>query len=201
MSSTTVQTDLSAYVNVKTTDKTQNILDLITRLVTEEGPWSGTVRELQGSLGFDISSQSLAVLLEQARKELERRGIVIDRTRENGQHVIAIRYEPETGAALREPPTSSEAREEELSPAELTVPVEYPVTFPFSWIIAEKKIATISELSHDEKAKQKRKACSLCGRKVVDYEKLSSGFSHLICTECATRYVLNAYALKRRVES
>jgi hypothetical protein len=202
MSATTVQTDLSAYVEVKTTDKTPNILDLITRLVTEEGPWSGTVHELQASLGLDISPQSLAVLLEQSQVEIERHGITINQKRDNGQHVIAITYEPETRAALREPPISSETPEEELSPTEQTMPVEYPVTFPFSWIIAGKKIATISELSQDDKkkAKRKRRACSLCGRKGVDYEKLASGFAHLICTECATRYVLNAYALKRRVE-
>jgi hypothetical protein len=203
MSATTVQTDLSAYVEVKTTDKTPNILDLITRLVAEEGSWSGTTRNLRDYFGLDISSQSLAVLLEQSRAEIERCGIAVDQKREKGQLVIAITYEPEACAALTEPPQSSKASEQELRPAELTEPVNYPVTFPFSWVISGKKIATISELSQDDKkkAKRKRRACSLCGRKGVDYEKLASGFAHSICAECATLYVLNAFALKRRVEN
>ncbi|MBN1762664.1 MAG: hypothetical protein JW878_06285 [Methanomicrobia archaeon] len=202
MSARTVQTDLSAYVNVKTTDKTPNILDLIVRLVTEEeGPWRGTVRELRDCLGLDIPSQSLAVLLEQAQAEFERRGIVIDRKHETGQHVIAISYEPEAGAAPDEPSTSHEPGA--VSHAEIATAVEYPVTFPFSWVINAKEITRIRELSHEEQAnaRQERKTCSLCGSKEIAYEKLSSGFSHLICAECATRYVLNADALKRRVES
>jgi len=203
MSAKTVQTDLSAYVNVKTTDKTPNILDLIVRLVTEEeGPWRGTVRELRDCLGLDIPSQSLAVFLEQAQAEFERRGIVIDRKHETGQHVIAISYEPEAGAAPDEPSTPNEPGAVGLSHAELATPVEYPVTFPFSWVINAREITRILELSHEEQtnAKRERKACSLCCSKEIAYEKLSSSFSNLICAECATRYVLNAGALKRRVE-
>jgi hypothetical protein len=206
MSAKTVQTDLSAYVNVKTTDKTPNILDLIVRLITEEGeegPWRGTVRELQDCLGLDIPSQSLAVFLEQAQAEFERRGIVIDRKHETGQHVIAISYEPEAGAAPDEPSTSNEPGAVGLSHAELATTVEYPVTFTFSWVINAREITRILELSHEEQAnaKRERKACSLCCSKEIAYEKLSSGFSNLICAECATRYVLNAGALKRRVEA
>ena len=204
MSAKTVQTDLSAYVKVKTTDKTPNILDLIVRLVTDEGPWRGTVRELRDCLGLEIPSQSLAVLLEQAQTELERRGVEIDRKREIGQHVIAISYDAEAGAAVIEPPPSIEPCDTDVSTAEPTTPtIEYPVTFPFSWVINAKEITRIIEFSNEERenAKRGRKACSLCGSKEVEYEKLSSGFSNLICTECATRYVLNARALKRRVES
>ena len=203
MSAKTVQSDLSAYVKVKTTDKTPNILDLIVRLVSDEGPWRGTVRELRDCLGLEIPSQSLAVLLEQAQTELERRGVVIDRTRDIGQHVIAISYDAEAGAAVIAPPPSIEPRDADVSSAEpITPSVEYPVTFPFSWVINAKEISRIIEFSNDERenAKPGRKACSLCGSKVVAYEKLSSGFSNLICAECATRYVLNARALKRRVE-
>jgi hypothetical protein len=204
MSAKTVQTDLSAYVNVKTTDKTPNILDLIVRLVTEEeGPWRGTVRELRDCLGLDIPSQSLAVLLEQAQAEFERRGIVIDRKHETGQHVIAISYEPDADAAPDEPSTLNEPGVVGLSHAELATPVEYPVTFPFSWVINAREITRILELSHEEQAnaKHERRACSLCCSKEIAYEKLSSGFSNLIGAEGATRYVLNAGALKRRVEA
>jgi hypothetical protein len=204
MSAKTVQTDLSAYVNVKTTDKTPNILDLIVRLITEEeGPWRGTVRELRDCLGLDIPSQSLAVLLEQAQAEFERRGIVIDRKHETGQHVIAISYEPEAGAAPEEPSTSNEPGAVGLRHAELAKTVEYPVTFPFSWVINAREITRILELSHEEQAnaKRERKVCSLCCSKEIAYKKLSSGFSNLICAECATCYVLNAGALKRRVET
>lgn len=204
MSAKTVQTDLSAYVNLKTTDKNPNILDLIVRLVTEEGPWSGTARDLRDCLGLDIPSQSLAVLLEQAHAELERRGITMDHKHETGQHVIAISYDAEAGAAVIAPPPSNEPSEVGSGGyAELTLPIEYPVTFPFSWVINEREITRISELSDEEEAnaRQERKTCSLCGSKEIEYEKLSSGFSHLICAACATRYVLNAGALKRRVES
>jgi hypothetical protein len=74
---------------------------------------------------------------------------------------------------------------------------EDPVTFPFSWVIGEKVITTISELSHDEKekAKKKRKACSLCGSREIEYEKKSGRFLHLICKDCAIRYVRNAWKL------
>jgi len=204
MSAKTVQTDLSAYVNLKTTNKTPNILDLIVRLVTEEGPWRGTARDLRDYFGLDIPSQSLAVLLEQAQAELERRGIVMGRKHETGQHVIAISYNSEAGAAaLNESPPSDASNDVGSSYAELTMPVEYPVTFPFSWVINAREITRISELSDEEQAnaRQERKTCSLCGSKEIAYEKLSSGFSHLICAACATRYVLNAGALKRRVES
>ena len=204
MSARTIQTDLSAYVNVKTTDKTPNILDLIVRLITEEeGSWRGTVHELRDCLGLDIPSQSLAVLLEQAQAEFERRGIVIDRKHETGQHVIVISYEPEAGAALDAPLTSNEPRAVGLSHTELAPAVEYSVTFPFSWVINAREITRILELSHEERAngKRERKACSLCCNNEIAYKKLSSGFSNLICAECATRYVLNAGALKRRIEA
>ncbi len=88
----------------------------------------------------------------------------------------------------------------ELSAYVKTHNKEDPVAFPFSWVIGEKVITTISELPHDEKAKakNKRKACSLCGSREIEYEKQSCGFSHFICAECAIRYVRNVGALKRR---
>jgi len=88
----------------------------------------------------------------------------------------------------------------ELSAYVKTHDKEDPITFPFSWVIGEKVITTISELPHDEKekAKKKRKACSLCGSKGIEFEKESGRFLHLICKDCAIRYVRNAWELNSR---
>lgn len=79
-------------------------------------------------------------------------------------------------------------------------PFEEHVEFPFKWVIGEKVITMISELSHDEKekAKKKKRVCSLCGSKGIEYVKESGRFSHLICAECAARYVRNACVLNSK---
>jgi hypothetical protein len=77
---------------------------------------------------------------------------------------------------------------------------EEAVTFPFSLTIADRVISTIFELTSEalESARTKRKTCSLCGNKKVAYEKQSGGFSHLICKDCAIRYIRDADALRRK---
>lgn len=74
---------------------------------------------------------------------------------------------------------------------------DHDVKFPFEWVIGERVITMITELSHEEKenARKNKRECSLCGSKEIEYEKESGRFSHLICADCATRYVRNAYEL------
>jgi hypothetical protein len=77
---------------------------------------------------------------------------------------------------------------------------EEVATFPFSLTIADRVISTILELTPEarESARTKRRTCSLCGNKKVAYEKQSGGFSHLICKDCAVRYIRDADALQRK---
>jgi hypothetical protein len=80
------------------------------------------------------------------------------------------------------------------------VPEDAVAIFPFSLTIADRVISTISELTPEarESARTKRRKCSLCGNKKVAYEKQSGGFSHLICKDCAIRYIRDADALQRK---
>ncbi len=110
--------------------------------------------------------------------------------------------DPESFDATLKIPQSAEQNVRELNHTHGAMPEEDTVSFPFSWIIGERLITTISALSSDEsvkaKVKGKHKTCSLCGSEEIEYTKENRGFAHQICTECATRYVRNACALKRR---
>lgn len=90
--------------------------------------------------------------------------------------------------------TGTEAKSPDITP------VEDDVEFPFKLVIGEKVITRISELSQDEKeqARRKKRVCSLCGSKEIEYEKETSRFSHLICAECATCYVRRACELNSK---
>ncbi len=80
------------------------------------------------------------------------------------------------------------------------IPETEAVTFPFSLTIADRVISTIFELTPEarESARMKQRTCSLCGTTEVEYEKQSGGFSHLICKDCAIRYIRDADALRQK---
>jgi len=83
----------------------------------------------------------------------------------------------------------------------------YPVTFPFEWRHSETLIAKIEKLSDDEISELVEKnngskykpICVICGEpKGLEYRKESGNVSHLICEDCAIRYVRKVSELQNR---
>jgi hypothetical protein len=82
--------------------------------------------------------------------------------------------------------------------------VPYHITFPFEWRQGDILIAKIEKLSEDELREMVEKnngtkgnpTCAICGeQKKLDYRKESGNVSHLICEDCAIRYVRKAREL------
>jgi superfamily II helicase len=83
----------------------------------------------------------------------------------------------------------------------------YPVEFPFEWCHKGIFIAKLEKLSEEELRELAEKnngtknnsICALCGEsKELGYRKESGNVSHLICEDCAVRYVQKALALRSR---
>ena len=85
--------------------------------------------------------------------------------------------------------------------------LRYPVEFPFEWCHKGILIAKIEKLSEEERGELAEKnngtkhnsICALCGDpKDLEYRKASGNVSHLICEDCAVRYVRKALELQCR---
>lgn len=85
--------------------------------------------------------------------------------------------------------------------------VFHHITFPFVWRHGETLIAKIEKLSEDELSEivektngsEDKPICTLCGeQKELEYQKKSGNVSHLICGDCAIRYVRKTLELKNR---
>jgi hypothetical protein len=83
----------------------------------------------------------------------------------------------------------------------------YPVEFPFEWCHNGTLIAKLEKLSEEEigelaeknKGTKNNSICALCGEpKELEYRKESGNVSHLICEDCAVRYVQKALELQCR---
>ena len=84
----------------------------------------------------------------------------------------------------------------------------YPVTFPFEWRHSDSLIAKIEKLSEGEISElieknngssKHKPICVLCGEhNGLEYRKESGNVSHLICEDCAIRYVRKVSELQNR---
>jgi hypothetical protein len=83
----------------------------------------------------------------------------------------------------------------------------YPVEFPFEWCHKGTLIAKIEKLSEEELGELAEKnngtknnsICALCGEpNELEFRKESGNVSHLICEDCAIRYVQKALEFQCR---
>jgi len=93
------------------------------------------------------------------------------------------------------------------NPIHLSDSFAYPVTFPFEWRHSETLIAKIEKLSDDEiseligknNGSKHKPICVICGEQNgLEYRKESGNVSHLICEDCAIRYVRKVSELQNR---
>jgi len=188
----TMQTMISEH------DEAVNLASVIHQLLNSNGgAWTGTARQLCDALGLDILPRVLSVWLRNG--ELD--GVVhVTFKKKRGVHLITLSLAPAAA-----PERSEDHSPEDVSGCSKKVAeIEDEVSFPFCWQYAE-----ITELSEQQKADVNRplgagghqhfRHCSTCGSGgpgIIEFVKVSNGYTSYHCHECASDYARTAQQLE-----